>query len=297
MGDRLVDELVDTGTSHSWDEWTRFEDDYFSTLGFEENLFGMYTIRLHPSITGPIPEPNWLHFLPSDTVDRLSSTTDLDTALPAIIDETYDRVTSELDLDLDSLSETLAATPRIDAPSDTAAQLKGVLCDRLIRHLRGSVNRDTIRGDVQFPEEARMAPTEDGIDVLVTCHSDRNLQRIEVYSVENRSRFFETAFGDDTYMFEKLRQSDLRPEFTAENVAFDVEGHSWYRSEPPQDSIVYTSTDQKGRVDFYEVKNPSTVFSDSWGDVDAMRESLSETDREHVGYSSGDWYMLSGTCS
>lgn len=296
MGNRLVDRLVESGNSYSWDEWTDFEENYFSKLGFEDNLLGMYNLQIHPSITGPITDPNWIHFLPSDTVDRLYSADNLKTEFPTIINETHERVTSELDINLNSLRDTLSATTRVDAPSDTAAQLKGVLADRLIRQLRGNVNLSKIQDNIRFPEEARMTLTEDGIDVLVTCHTNRNLQNIEIYSIENRAAFFGTAFGHDTYMFEKLRQSDLQPEFTAENVAFEVEGHSWYRSDPPQDSIIYKFTDQKGRVDFYEIQKPSTVFGNSWGDIEAMHESLNENEAKHVGYSSGDWYMLSGMC-
>ena len=296
MGSRLVDKLADTSNAYSWDEWNSFEENYFRDLGFEGNSLRMLNFQIHPSITGPIMSPNWVHFLPSNTVDRLHSTNDLNTVFPTIVNETYDRVTSEIDLNLNSLNKTLSATARIDAPSDTTAQLKGILCDRLIHQLRGNVNLDKIHSSVEPPEEARMTLTQDSIDVLVTCHSNRNFQNIEIYSIENRSEFFDTAFGYDTYMFEKLRQSSTRPEYTIENVAFEIEGESWYNSEPPQDSIVYRFTDQKGRVEFYEIEEPSVLFAESWGDIETMREMINGCENRHIGSSSGDWYMLSGMC-
>lgn len=293
MSDRFVDKLVDTGNTYSQDEWVEFEETYFEKLGFESKFIRvpLLGIQIHPSITGRISDPNWLHFLPDNTVDRLLSSENLNTELPTIINETYESVTSELDIDVSLLDEALSA---YDSPSESSAQIKGILAARIVRQLSGHVDFDKIRTGVSFPTEPQMDLTQDRIDILVKCHLNRNFQDIEIYSIENRAAFFDTAFGDGTYMFEKLRQSNLRPEFTVENVAFEIEGYSWYHSDPPTDSIVYKFTDQKGRVDFYEIENPSKMFGDSWGDIDAMRSILNKDGGEHVGCSSGDWTMSLG---
>lgn len=299
MSNRLVDKLADTGNVYPQDEWRDFEKAYFNKLGFGGDYLRvpLLSLHIHPSISGQMTDPNWLHFLPSDTVSRLRSAEGLNKELPTIVDETYDRVVSELDLNLSPLNDAMSTHPGIDPPSEAAAQLKGVLFAKIFRQLRGNVDLEKIHGDVEFPTESQNTPTDDGIDVLVTCHSKRNFQNIEIYSVENPDKFFDTAFGDDTYMFEKLRQSNVQPEFAVENVAFEIEGHSWYQSNTPQDSIVYKYTDQKGRVNFYKIENPSSLFGDSWGDIKTMREVLNEDEGRHVGYSSGDWHMLAGMCS
>jgi len=288
-----VDELVSSDYRYPHSDWSDFETEYLNKLGFGNTLRHL-TIPVHPVISGSLPNRNLLRFLPNNTVDTLLSADSLSTELPDIIDKTHACITSELDLDLESLEKGMSEASWIDAPSDTTAQLKGLLCTRIIQQLGGSIDFTALQSSVEFPGEASMEPNEYGIDVLVTCVSADQYHTVEVYSIENRAAFFDTAFGDDTYMFEKLRQSSTQPEFKIENIAFEIEGPSWYGSNPPEESIVYSFTDQKGRVDFYEIEDPAMVFGDSWGDIESMRSILAEDEGSHVGYSSGDWLMAAG---
>ncbi|MFC7095894.1 hypothetical protein [Halobaculum marinum] len=289
MNERLVDELVKQKTPSWWGEREALSEDYFEEIGFEEPLPEHLQFHIHPLMGSEI---NWVNFFPSDTADRFRSEDEVSDVLSVIADRTSERIYSaiETEIDSDRLANSLS---KYGPPSTTEGKLKGILWHKIVTQLSGIVDLEKVNKEVRELEEPRVDPTRESTEFFVVCQNEKNFLDIEVYTIEDQTEFFNNTYGDETLMFNKIQDSNIQPHIVAENVAFEVEGPSWYQSEPPEESIIYTHTDQRNRIEFHEIED-ATVFGESWGDIDQMRQKLDAFDSEYIGSSSIDWWVPTG---
>jgi hypothetical protein len=292
-----LDDWLASAGSVSWERWELFQSEYIDECGLNRSEVNMY-VPQHPAMEGPYS--NWVRLLPDDVVSRLRTTADFDTEFREIIEETYATMESSVDGDLKALVDVADMSqdvPDIDSQSGQLAYL----CSRLIPPLRGDVQVDLLRqGRTEVPAEPAIEPPEATAEITVERRNEHNMLDVAIFSIDDPVDFFGRRYGDSTLMLEQIMNKGIAPEQIIFNEAFESEGSSWVKSDPPEHSIAIRSTDHKNRAQFFKISNPREYYGDAWGDIREMVIEIGNSDdglekRDFI-YDTGviDWRIAIG---
>lgn len=296
----VFEQWFDSTDRPKWHQWEDVFDTYLSERGVERQLANRHVPR-HPTFD-TVYFYNWLRILPDNTVSRLCTTENLYREFSDIVSRVYQLLEGDVEGDLES-SYSMYRESDGNPVSDEERRsgIEAYLCTQIGGHLRGDVNFEELRaGEYEAPESHLIEPPDGPVSIEVRSRNGHNFEDVAIFSLEEG--FFEAEFGDSTLMFDKLRRSTVEPDRVIDSLAFDWEGNSWVRSPPPTEAITACSTDPKGRVDYYRIKNPLAIYGDSWGDLTAMYEAESEFEREnpdsgeisHIHHDRFDWTLSTG---
>lgn len=262
-----LEEWIESAGSISLERWKRFQADYLDERGLSRSEVSMY-VPQHPAMDGYYR--NWVRLLPDDAVTRLQRTDDFVTEFGAIIAETYERMESSVEDDLEALVDVTEVQQEVPAIDSKSGQL-AYLCSLIIPQLRGDVNVAQLRqGRTEVPSEPAIEPPEYGSTITVERRNERNMLDVAIFSIDDPVDFFGPTYGDSTLMLGALIEADIEPDKIIFDQAFDAEGSSWVKSEPPEHAIAYRATDHKNRAQFFKIHDPRGYYGDSWGDIQEM---------------------------
>lgn len=273
------------------DEWWASLHRYLDKNDVEKDK--LYYEVPHPTFRSSFQ--NWLRLLPDNAVVRLKSASNLDSALGKIVDETYQKIESDINWDHwpsehDDRKE----------PTDTnTCGVKARIYNQIVVHFGGDLDWEIVYGDKD--RESSDPPVEhpDFLgSVTVKRVNERNCLDIIVYEFSSGEQFFSNSYGSSSLMLQRILSSDIEPASVIHDVAFDMEGASWSGTNPPEHPIHRSTTDHKNRINFTKVDNPAEYYGSTWGDLEAMNKVALESDGDGTiqTYSSGvvDWQIPAG---
>lgn len=239
MGSEFLNELVDAENRVDKKEWEDALMQYLEEREIEVPTKGGLrpTVAGVPSFSDYRPKcgfamgqtVNCHRYLPYDSITRIKSTTDFQSTLSEIVDETYDNIDSRMDDDLGSEDGIM---PYPDGPVSNYEQgVKSHICERIASWFKGMVDFEKMTSGEEQPESDMETPNG-GCRVRVCVQNSRNLQDTAVYWIDDARDFFGDSFGDHNCMFKDMWESDIEPEHLVRNVAFDFKGPSWHSSSP-----------------------------------------------------------------
>lgn len=260
-----LDQWIESAGRISWEKWETFRADFCSEIGIQMSETGRYV---------PIPPEslafgNWLRLLPDDVVVRLQDSEDFNSEFRAIINETYNALEASVEGELKP-----AYVTDVDQDIDSKDGIRAGLCSIIIPQLRGDVKVNRLRQDMtEVPSEPLMDPPEySGATITVERRNEHNMLDVAIFSIDDSASLFGSRYGNDTLMLEAMLEAGITPDEVIYDVAFETEGSSWVKSEPPSHSISYRTTDHKNRASFYKINDPGDIYGDAWGDIQEMVE-------------------------
>lgn len=260
---------------------------YLDRLNIDRRAVDKYQPK-HPALDGDVYNSiNWTRLLPSDTISRIKNANDLDDEFRSITSDTYKNMESSIENELNLQFDITEQSQRTDI-SPKSGQLAYI--NNIITTLfRGDTNIWKLRqGKHKIPTEPKQNPP-DHVQIRVERRNERNMVDAAFYEIDNPSDFFGSRYGSSTLMLEGMAEAEIEPEAVIHDCAFDTEGASWGKSEPPEFPISYSSTDHRMRSQFWKVNNPKRHYGNAWGDIQKMVEiNNSEQGRDRLEYL-GEW--------
>jgi hypothetical protein len=211
----------------------------------------------------------YTYLLPSDSVKRIRSTSDL----RAELDELVDEVITHLQ-------------PGLIDPIEPANRV--AIYQHIVSRFNGNVDFAKLETDsVEWPDEPEFEPPDGPVNVTIESVNENNYRDIEIYSVDSAPEFFESTWAHYAYMFYRLRNSEIEPEATVSNIALNWNANTIDLADVhsvPDFPIATVDEDHRGRWTLSKVKNPKSALGDAYGNTEAMVDILSQNEdaSEHV---------------
>lgn len=233
----------------------------------------------HPSMGDIFGSRNWVRLLPNDTVIRLQNTDDVYSELIEIVSETYRIMEASGTGNLIPSENDTKHLPKTVEDVKYEVGHRAFLCKIIVEILGGDADVNKIRkGNTSVPSKARTQPPDHAITVLVEFRNERNMLDIAVVEIYNPAEFFGTRYGSSTLMLEAMAQRELAPKTVINDVAFEIEGTGWAKSEPPEHPISYQLTDHRKRSQFARIDDPKEHYGHAWGNINEMIKIEKSTD-------------------
>lgn len=270
-----LEEWIESAGCISWERWETFQADYLNERGLSRSEASMY-VPQHPAMDGYYH--NWVRLLPDDTVTRLQRTDDFATEFETIVAETYERLESSVEDELKALVDVTEVQQEVPAIDSKSGQL-AYLCSIITSQLRGDVDVTQLQQErTELPSEPAMEPPEYSATITVERRNERNMLDVAIFSIDDPVQFFGSTYGDSTLMLQTIIEAGIEPDKVIFDQAFDAEGSSWVKSEPPEHAIAYRATDHKNRAQFFKINDPRKYYGDSWGDIQEMVVEIGNSD-------------------
>jgi hypothetical protein len=149
---------------------------------------------------------------------------------------------------------------------------------------------------IDCPDEERGAPYAD-MTVVLKSINENNYEDWYVYVIEDGEKLFGADMGSNTCVATQINRQGLEPEQIVSDVAFEPRDPPSYSSgtssvpsiAPPEHSVTLFDDG------YYEIDDPEGLFSDAWGDINAMREILQESSKTMRTIGTGSpWWVTTG---
>ena len=266
----VLNEWIESAGRVSLEDMRNAYDVYLQDCGLDRMSVDYFKPN-HPSMGDIFVARNWVRLLPNGTVIRLQNTDDVYSELIEIVSETYRIMEASGTGNLVPSENDTKHLPKTVEDVKYEVGHRAFLCKIIVEILGGDADVNKIRkGSTGAPSEARTQPPDHAITVLVEFRNERNMLDIAVVEVDNPAEFFGTRYGSSTLMLEAMAQRELAPKTVINDVAFELEGTGWAKSEPPEHPISYQSTDQRNRSQFFRIDDPKEYYGHTWGNIDEM---------------------------
>lgn len=260
-------------TSSAVDDWFRSDDwipldtwnDILDAVGDELDVGPLPETPHHPifKINPTSTQELYTFLLPADSVKRIRSTSDL----RAELDELVDEVITQLDPDL---MDPIEPTHRV------------AIYQHIVGRFTGNVDFTKLETDpIEWPSEPEFDPPSGSVNVTIESINENNLRDIEIYSVDSAPEFFESTWAHHTYMFYRLRNSEIEPEVTVSNIALHWSANKIDLADVhsvPDFPIATVDEDHHGWWTLSKVMNPKSALGDAYGNTEAMVDILSQNE-------------------
>ena len=205
---------------------------------------------------------NWPLLMPKDSVFRLRETDRPYETFKDIVQETAEKTLSGVE-------------PK---PLDLY-----LISNRIITRFKGSTDFDFSQvRDEEFEAHGEDGGSVyDGMPVIVTCTNSKNLEDWYVYQVEDAINIFGPTLYSMTQAAHSIFEAELEPEHIIQDVAFTLEdggvkAESVAGVTPPDYPVSIVPTGPKGNRYHYQIESPNKTFGNKWGNVDLMKQALTE---------------------
>lgn len=221
----ILDSWMEQDSRIAWSRWKGVEEYYIDKIRFDKSKLSQLAPK-HPAFESGFRFSDWSHFIPSDAISRLRSSKEFESEYIDIVSEIFDNIEQDLDDDIIPLeAQWNDEYVQESTYEERRLAIEAFLCRVLTLQLRGDVNFEKITsGDTEIPAEPSIDPSTGPTSVSVERLTDLDQADVIRFSISDPSDFFETTFGDNTLMFERLLHSSKEPELVESSVELDKPG-------------------------------------------------------------------------